>query len=371
MKIAIITNEAASLLNFRGPLMADMVAAGHEVLALSPDHDDTSRAALAGIGVQAVDCPMSRSGTNPLRELGTILRIRRALRLHRPDLSFGYFIKPVIYGTLGAAMAGVPQRFGLYAGLGFAFTDEAAQGARRRLLQRVIAALARLSARFARRIMFQNPDDMAEFIARGIVGPDKAVLVGATGVDLGDWAPAPLPEGPVTFVLAARLLRDKGIGEYAEAARLVRQTHPQARFLLLGKDDHNPAAIPRPEVEGWVREGLIEWPGHVPVRPWLAQAHVFVLPSYREGVPRSTQEAMAMGRAIITTDAPGCRETVVDGANGLLVPVRDAPALATAMRRLADDPALVAAMGVQSRRLAEERFDVRRQNRRMLDVMGL
>lgn len=372
MKIAIISNEAQSLLNFRGPLMMEMVARGHEVVALSPDHDDTSRKALSGIGVQAVDCKMSRSGTNPLGELVTILRIRRALRRHQPDLSFGYFIKPVIYGTFAAALAGVPRRFGLYAGLGFAFTDTAGQSTKRKILQRVIATLARISARYSDRIMFQNPDDMAEFITRGIVAPEKAVLVGGTGVDLDSWPVTSLPPGPMTFVLAARLLRDKGIVEYAEAARLVRQTHPQVRFLLLGKTDDNPAAIPRAEVEEWVREGLFEWPGHVPVRPWLSQAHVFVLPSYyREGVPRSTQEAMAMGRAIITTDAPGCRETVVDGVNGLLVPPRDAVSLAAAMRRLADDPALVLSMARESRRLAEERFDVRSQNQKMLEVMGL
>lgn len=371
MKIAVISNEARSLLNFRGPLLQAMVARGHEVLAFAPDHDPASRAALAGLGVVAVDCAMSRSGTGPLREIGTILRLRRRLRQHRPDLCFAYFIKPVIYGTIAARLAGVPRRYGLYAGLGFAFTGESGQGVRRRLLQRVIAMLARIAARHSDRVMFQNRDDMAEFTARGIVTPGKAVLVGATGVDLAAWPAAPLPDGPATFVLAARLLRDKGIGEYAEAARLLRQTHPQARFLLLGGLDPNPAAIPRAEVEGWVAEGLLEWPGHVAVQPWLAQAQVFVLPSYREGVPRSTQEAMAMGRAVITTDATGCRETVEHGVNGLLVPVRDPGALAAAMRRFLDDPTLAPRMGAESRRLAEERFDARAQAARLLAAMGL
>lgn len=373
MKIAIISNESRSLLNFRLPLMAEMRARGHEVLAFAPDHDGASRAALAALGIVPVDCAMSRAGANPLREAGVILRLRSLLREHRPDLCFGYFIKPVIYGTIAARLAGVPQRFGLYAGLGFAFTadEKQGQGLKRRVLQHVITTLARTAARQSSRVMFQNTDDLGEFLSLGILPEEKAVLVGATGVDLDDWPLAHLPEGPITFVLAARLLRDKGVGEYVEAARALRQSHPEARFLLLGSPDDNPAAIPRSEAEEWVAEGLVEWPGHVAVRPWLEQAHVFVLPSYREGVPRSTQEAMAMGRAIITTDAPGCRETVEHGVNGLLVPPRDAEALAEAMRHLAGDRALVTRMAAESRRLAEERFDVHRQNDRLLGVMGL
>lgn len=371
MKIAVISNGVLSLLNFRGPLMVEMVRRGHEVLAFAPDHDDASRVALAGMGVEAVDYAVSRAGTNPLREIGSIFELRRLLRRHRVDLCFPYFIKPVIYGTIAAWLAGVPRRYGLIAGLGFAFTEGNGQGRKRRFLQWVIIHMARFAAARIDQLMFQNRDDHAEFLRAGIVAADKAVLIGGTGVDLADWPATPLPDGPITFLLAARLLRDKGVTDYIDAIRLLQGSHPEARFLLLGGLDDNPAAIPRAKVETWASEGLIEWPGHVAVKPWLAQAHVFVLPSYyREGVPRSTQEAMAMGRAVITTDLPGCRETVEAGVNGFLVPPRDPAALAVAMRRFIEQPALVAQMGVQSRRMAEERFDVHKQNRKLLAAIG-
>ena len=170
-------------------------------------------------------------------------------------------------------------------------------------------------------------------------------------------------------MLIARLLREKGVLEFAEAARLVKQSYPQVRFVLLGDVDPNPGSLPCQLVQGWAQDGVLEWPGHVPVAPWLAQASVYVLPSYREGVPMSTQEAMAMGRAVITTDVPGCRETVVEGINGFLVPVRNAPALADAMRKFIAQPELIAQMGRESRRLAQERFDVREVNRRLIELI--
>lgn len=372
MKIAVISNGAQSLLNFRGPLLAEMVKRGHQVLAFAPDHDDASRGALGELGVMPLDYRMRRAGANPLQEIGVILELRRLLGQHRPDLCFSYFIKPVIYGTIAAWLAGVPRRFGLIAGLGFAFTENADRNNHRRLMQRAIATLARLATWRINLMMFQNRDDMSEFLNRRIVRRNKAELTGATGVDLDDWPQTPFPPGPVTFLLAARLLHDKGIREYVAAARLLRSEHTDSRFLLLGGLDDNPAAIPRHEVEGWIAEGLIEWPGHVAVKPWLAQSHVYVLPSYyREGVPRSTQEAMAFGRPVITTDAPGCRETVDEGVNGYLVPPRNAAALAEAMRRFLDAPDLIPALGKESRRLAEARFNVHRQNARLLSLMGL
>ena len=182
--------------------------------------------------------------------------------------------------------------------------------------------------------------------------------------------PTPGVSPPITFLLAARLLREKGIVEYAEAARIVKSKYPDTRFILLGSVDPNPGSLNAEEVSKWVTERLLEWPGHVPVKSWMTQASVYVLPSYREGVPRSTQEAMAMGRAVITTDAPGCRETVVDGLNGFLVPVRDSVALAEAMMRFIKQPALIETMGKASRMLAEERFDVHKVNAIMLATMG-
>ncbi|MCS7241048.1 MAG: glycosyltransferase family 4 protein, partial [Candidatus Bipolaricaulota bacterium] len=183
--------------------------------------------------------------------------------------------------------------------------------------------------------------------------------------------PAPPHLSPPTFTLIARLLREKGVREFAEAARRVKEEYPQARFLLIGPLDTNPGAIREEEVRGWVKDGILEWvPWTEDVRPYLAQTSVYVLPSYREGVPRSTQEAMAMARPVITTDVPGCRETVVNGVNGFLVPPRNPQALIQAMKRFLQEPKLVVRMGLESRRLAEDRFDARKASLRLLWHLG-
>lgn len=372
MKIAVISNGATALLNFRGPLLMEMVRRGYEVLAFAPDHSDISRRTLRDWGVVPVDYAMSPTGANPLREWVSIFELRRLLRRHRPHICFTCFIKPVLYGTIAAWMAGIERRYGLIEGLGFAFTPASSgRSLQRNLLQKIILTIARFSMARIDRLVFLNPDDLGEFVSKRVVRQEKAAMLGGIGVDLDEWPQTPLPAGPVTFILIARLLRDKGVKDYVAAARIVRRSHPEARFLLVGGLDSNPAAITRAEVESWVAEGIVEWPGHVDVKPWLAQAHVFVLPSYREGVPRSTQEAAAFGRAVITTDVPGCRDTVVDGRNGFLTPARDPEALAGIMRRFLENPEIIAPMGQESRRLAEERFDVHVQNRKLLGCMDL
>lgn len=373
MRIALISSKASSLLNFRGPLIRDLVDAGVEVYALAPDYDQDLRTLVRALGAVPVDFSLSRTGMNPLRDGLDIVRLAMVLRRLRLDMSFCYFIKPVIYGTLAAWLAGVPRRFALIAGLGFVFTPSGAQLSwKRRVLRNGVEGMYRLALRRAERVIFQNEDDLTEFVEGGLVSRAQAVCVRGTGVDLTEWTSAPPVTEPVTFLLAARLLREKGIVEYAEAARRVKAKYPTARFVLLGGLDPNPGGLGRAEVESWVTEGLLEWPGYVEVKPWLAQASVYVLPSYyREGVPRSTQEALAMGRPVITTDAPGCRETVVDGENGFLVPVRDVEALAERMLWFVEHPEAIGPMGVQSRRLAEERFDVRQINRRVMALLGV
>src|SRR5690606_30973703 len=188
------------------------------------------------------------------------------------------------------------------------------------LLRTTVLKLYAFALARAERVIFQNRDDLNEFTDAGVVSQDKAVNAGGTGVDLQEWPLSPPVTKPVTFLLAARLLREKGILEYVEAARTIKARYPEVRFILLGGLDTNPGGISAAEVHSWVEEGVLEWPCHVKVKPWFEQMSVFVLPSYREGVPRSTQEAMAMGRPVITTDAPGCRETVEHGVNGFLVP---------------------------------------------------
>jgi len=373
-RVVIISNQAFSLLNFRGPLIRAMVERGHEVLALAPDYDDNSRARVRELCAEAVDYHLSRTGLNPLRDTRDFLYLVLLLQRLLPDVTLAYSIKPVIYGTPAAWLARVPRHFALIEGLGYYFTPAGEKESFKKIiLHQIVQALYRLALPRATKVFFLNKDDLSEFTSRRLVKLQKAFLLGPIGVDLQHFSYAPPVKEPVTFLLAARLLREKGVVEFAQASRIVKQKYPETGFILLGALDTNPGAISRTEVEGWVKEGILEWPGHVPdVRPWIAQASVFVLPSYyREGIPRSTQEAMAMGRPVITTDAPGCRETVVDGVNGFLVPVREVDALARAMERFILKPKLIERMGRESRRIAEERFDLHRINARFLHEMGL
>lgn len=369
--VAIIGNQGFSLLNFRGSAIEDLVARGHRIVALAPEMNAETAWALAELGAEPREISLSRTGINPLRDLASICSLWRLLTQLRPDITLAYAAKPVIYGTLAAWLARVPRRFAMVEGLGYVFIERPQDKVGKRLLRSVVITLYRLTLRKAERVFFLNDDDIADFLNMRLVREGQVVKLGGIGVDLDQWHPLPPVTSPMTFTFVGRLLRDKGVLDFIAAAREVKRVSPQARFLLVGGLDANPESVTERDAKAWVDEGLIEWPGHVPVRPWLAQTSVFVLPSYREGVPRSTQEAMAMGRPVITTDAPGCRETVIGGRNGFLVPPRDTDALATAMRRFIDAPELVGRMGAESRKLVEERFDVRKVNAAMIGAMGL
>lgn len=371
--IAIISNQAFSLLNFRGSLIADMTRKGHKVLALAPDHDELTRTSIQSLGAVPLDYSLSRTGMNPVRDAVDMIHLALLLRRIKPDIILCYSIKPVIYGIFAAWLVRIPQRFAMIEGLGYVFTpQEGSEPLKRLVLRGAVSVLYAAALRLASRVFFLNMDDIDEFLERRLVHPRKAFLLGGIGVDLDNWSPTPPFSNPMTFLLAARLLREKGIVEYAKAAEIIKKEHPGTRFILLGSLDTNPGGLSQSEVEQWVTDGILEWPGHVSdVRRWLAQTSVYVLPSYREGVPRSTQEAMAMARPVVTTDAPGCRETVVDGENGFLVPVRDPKALAEAMERFIIQPELIEKMGNSSRKMAEERFDVHKVNQLILGKMGI
>lgn len=373
MRFAFITSQAFSISNFRGPLIKDLVSRGIEVLAIAPDYDEETRGSVNALGAVPIDCSFSRTGMNPFSDGLDTLQLTMLLRRLQPDLTFVYFIKPVIFGTLAAWLAGVPQRVAMIEGLGYVFTSSTSrEPLRRKVLRSLVSRLYRFALARADKIFFLNSDDIDQFVGADLVQESKVIKLGGIGVDLAEWPFMEPVVQPVTFLLAARLLREKGIVEYVEAARLVKARHPEIRFVLLGGVDPNPGALGQLEVEAWVAEGLVEWPGHVAVKPWLAQTSVYVLPSYyREGVPRSTQEAMAMGRAVITTDAPGCRETVQEGVNGFLVPVRDVSALANAMLQFVEKPELIKTMGLESRRMAEDRFDANKINARLLSILGI
>lgn len=374
MRIGVISSQAFSLHNFRGPLIRDWARSGHQVFALAPDFDDESRRAVIALGAEPVDYQLDRAAMRPLQDAIDLIRLVGVLRRLRLDLTLAYFIKPVIYGTLAARLAGVKQRHAMVEGAGYVFSEhDGPDSLRRKLLRGAVTTLYQLGLRWASAVFFLNRDDVELFVERKMVRREQAVLMGGIGVELEHFAPAASVTEPVTFVLAARLLAHKGVREYVEAARRIRALHPQTRFLLLGSPDLNPGSIDAATLSGWHSEGVVEWHPHVAdVRPWLARASVFVLPSwYREGVPRSIQEAMAMGRAIVTTDMPGCRDTVEEGVTGLLVPPRDVDALVAALLRFVESPQLIVSMGNAARARAERLFDVRRANGVISRVMGL
>lgn len=368
----VLASFAESLVGFRAPLIAALQQQGFHVHVGAPDLPSEcpirSKLELAGITVHEV--PMARNAINPLKDLKTILALCRLLVVVRPDFFLSYTAKPVIYGSIAAWVASVPRRIALITGLGQAFSSP---NNRPTLLERIVQQLYRFSLRRVSLVFFQNPDDEVLFRKRGILGrKTPSFVVNGSGIDVHSFQTAPLPEQP-TFLLIARLIDGKGVRIYAEAARAVRDRHPHVRCLLVGWIDSSPNAITQEELDGWIHDGSIEYLGKLSdVRPAIAASSVFVLPSfYREGTPRTVLEALAMGRPIITTDTPGCRETVTDNRNGFLIPPRSSSALIEAMTKFVESPEIVKPMGHCSRLLAEEKYDVDKVNNSMLFAMNL
>lgn len=373
MRIVILASSPSTLINFRGRLIETLLGIGHEVHVAAPNimEDATTCNWLRQRGVVIHSVPMSRTGLSVFVDLATLFALYRLMRTLRPNLVFAYTVKPVVWGGIAAWLAVVPKRVALITGLGYAFIGEAK--GKRALVRWIVSALYSLALRAATLVIFQNPDDRDDFRRWGILpGKRASVVVNGSGVDTTAFPLSPLPGMPPKFLLVARLLKDKGVREYVHAAKIVRQTYPDATFDIVGPIDSNPEGLSQAVIDEWQQTGDITWHGALAdVRPAIAAASVFVLPSYREGMPRSVLEAMSMGRPIITTDVPGCRQTVEHGTNGLLVPVRNAEALAAAMQQFLDDPELVREMGVKSRCIAEDKYDVLKVNERMMAAMGL
>ena len=365
----IIGSFAGSLVNFRGQLLKALVKLGHEVVGCAPNADGGVRNKLAQMGVHYAHIPLSRTGLNPLKDTQTFLALFRIFLKIRPDCLLAYTAKPVIYSCFAARLLGLPKVYAMITGLGYGFGHETRK---QRLVGVVIRQLYREALKGASGILFQNRDDRDLFTSLSLIPRNtETTIVNGSGVDLLWYTPQPLPAGP-SFLLIARLLVEKGVREYIRAARRLREKYPHIIFRIAGYCDTNPASIKLQEVKGWVAEGVIEYLGELEdVRPALGECMVYVLPSYREGTPRTVLEAMAIGRPVITTDTSGCRETVIDGLNGFLVPVRDSIRLENAMERFILSPELAAKMGIESRRVANEKYDVNRINDVIMNAMGI
>lgn len=372
MKTIVLASLAYSLVNFRGRLIAAMIEQGHEVVVCAPDADPEVEAKLKAMGATYRQMPMARTGMNPFADIQTLLWLVRCFRREKPQIILAYTQKPIIYGGIASRIVPGSRFYAMVSGLGHVYSDG---GSRLLSLVRgIVSFLYRLALVKARAVFVFNSDDRAEMLRHGIIRAEAHVVqVPGSGVDLDHYGFVRLPEGPPTFLMIARLLRNKGLIEYVEAARMVRAQVPDARFQLLGPPDENPAAIPIDTIHQWHNEPLVEYLGETrDVRPFLAAASIFVLPSwYREGLPRTILEAMAVGRGVITTDMPGCREPIVPGENGFIVEPRSALSLADAMLRVCADPGLPTRMSIAARRTVEDRYSVEMVNALLLSTMEM
>ena len=376
MKIVLIGTVSSSIFGFRKLLLQSLVKAGHEVHILITDlTPELQQRAKEELNVQAENYTLARTGMNPVIDLKNAWGLYRRLKVLKPDCVFCYFSKPVIWGALAARFAGIKHRYGMLEGLGYYFTDDPKGNSRKKaLIRRAQIILFRLALPSLKGLVVLNPDDKRDLIEKYRIRQNNVMVLGGIGLDLDEYAYSEPDVTNARFVFVGRLLAEKGINEFLQAAELVKQRHPQTEFVILGSPDSgNPGSVDEVYLDSLVNKGVAIYPGSVPnVAEWLAGSSVFVLPSYyREGVPRSTQEAMAVGRPVITTDAPGCRETIRDGENGFKVPPHSPEAVAQAMERFIAQPDLILSMGLRSRELAEKDFNAEKVNQRLFGFLEL
>lgn len=352
-----VVNNPAFFMSHRVPVALAAQKAGYDVHVATMDGPAVAEIQALGMTHHAI--PMTRSGKHPLQELGTLLALVRLFRRLRPDVVHLVTIKPVLYGGIAARLARVPGMVAAISGLGFVFLSNSLK---MRLVRAVVARLYRIALGHPNsRVIFQNANDRDLLKSLGAVREEQVVIIRGAGVDLDAFRPTPEPPAPpVVVTMVARLLRDKGVQEFVQAARLLRDRGvPVTMQLVGGLDAGNPASATQADVDAWQQDGCVQALGErSDVAALYAAAHIAVLPSYREGLPKSLIEAAACARAVVTTDVPGCRDAIEPNVTGLLVPVRDAAALADAIARLAEDTALRQAMGAAGRALAEREFDI-------------
>lgn len=340
----------------RLPLALAAQGAGYDVAVVT--HVNAHGEAIRRAGIRLIPFNLSRRGMNVLSELAMLARLALLYREEKPDLVHHVAMKPVLYGSLAAKLTGVPYVVNALAGMGYVFTSDVPMA---RLLRPVIGKAFRVLLNSSRsRLILQNQDDCAMFIDKRFINGERICLIGGSGVDTDVFSPSPEPSGIPVVMLASRMLWDKGIKEFVEAARQLKARGVDARFVLVGDTDaHNPSAIPKEQLMSWHKEGVVEWRGWCDNMPEvLAQSHIVCLPSYREGLPKVLLEAASCGRPLVTTDTPGCREVVHSGDNGLLVPVRSTAELANALQLLIEKPELRKKMGAKGREIAMSEFAV-------------
>ena len=375
MKIIIIGTVASSFLGFRADLIKALLAKKYTIYAFTSEYIEEELIKIESLGAIPITYELSRGGTNPLADVKATYALSKKIKDINPDLVFSYFSKPVIFGTLAARLAKVPRIIGMLEGLGYAFTEQPkVKSKKTQLIKNIQVLLYKIALPQLDKIIFLNPDDPKDLLDKYSIRVKEVKVLGGIGLNLEDYSYTSTYPSQPTFIFVARLLAEKGIHDYIAAARIVKDKYPDAKFIVLGSIDRAAlGALTEAELQKFTEANIVEYPGHVNNVPeWIADSSVFALPSYyREGVPRSTQEAMAIGRAVITTDVPGCRETVVDGVNGFLVEKWNPHALAEKMIHFIEHPKDIKKMGYESYKIAQDKFDAEKVNKRLVSMLGL
>lgn len=371
--IIIIGTVASSILGFRKDLICTLCEEGYTVYAFAVDYSYEQKTEVLRLGATPVDYKLNRTGMNPFKDILTILELKKLIQEIKPDIVFSYFSKPSIYGTIAASFSKVPRVVAMLEGLGYIFTEQP-EGVtfKLKILKKLQIFLYKVAFPLLDNLVFLNPDDPIDLLKNNNINTKNTEVLGGIGLDLSEYPLSSPPKDIIRFIFVGRLLAEKGIKDFLKAARLIKDKYSKVEFIILGKiDDSNPGSLSQLELDMFIKSGLVIYPGQVNnVNDWLLNSSVFVLPSYyREGVPRSTQEAMAIGRPVITTDAPGCRETVEHGVNGYLCPPHDHIAIAKAMESFILDPKLIESMGLKSHEIAKEKFDSSRVNIRLVKMI--
>lgn len=375
MVITLIGTTASSFYGFRADLIRTLLKKGYQVYAFTSEYTAEDLKKIEKLGATPITYTLNRSGLNPFADIIATYRLSKKIKKIQPDLVFSYFSKPVIFGTLAAKLAQVPRVIGMLEGLGYTFTEQPEGLSKKtQLIKKIQVFLYKIALPQLDQLIFLNPDDPKDLIERYAINVKNIEVLGGIGLNLEHYKYSTNFIPDISFIFIARLLAEKGIHDYIKAAKIVKEKYPSVKFTVLGAIDKEAlGSLKEEELESLVKTNIIEYPGHVSnVSEWIENSSVFVLPSYyREGVPRSTQEAMAIGRAIITTDVPGCRETVVDGVNGFLVPKWDPEVVAEKMIYFIEHPEQVRLMGAESYKIAVEKFDAEKVNQRLVNILGL
>jgi len=375
-KILIIGTVASSFYGFRADLIRTLQEKKYTVYAFTSEYTDADLKKIESLGAIPITYELNRGGLNPFLDIVATYKLSKKIQEIKPDLVFSYFSKPVIFGTIAAKLAKVPKVIGMLEGLGYTFTEQPEGLSKKtQFIKKVQVLLYKMALPQLDKLIFLNPDDPVDLIEKYAIQVKDVEILGGIGLNLKDYPYQPIPniQQPIHFLFIGRLLKEKGIHDFLAAAKLVKSKYPETQFTVLGAiDPYNLGALKQSELEELISFNIIHYPGHVNnVKDWIANSHVFVLPSYREGVPRSTQEAMAIGRPIITTDVAGCRETLVDGKNGFLVEKWNPKALAEKMIYFIEQPDQIEKMGIESYQIAQENFDADKVNQRLLNILGL